>query len=535
MTFSIHCAFPAPLQNDWVIFSKDDDQNTFAPGLSLRVHRDGSVEMRVREHKYRPDVRMKTAAGVVTQGGEHHFTVSLGYEGAWFTVDGRQAELGFKNNLAWWGLDHRHNGVEEGGQAESTRVTNRSAIRLGRTGDQSTSADIVVTKFAVFYGGVVRTTRGQQTAGLTLADAQALAGAGGDALPDPRFSAVSRSPAAGADTIQAAIDAATPNGTVILSGTYKQTKDLVLKTGVRITTDTGSSATIILSGAKTKLMTAIPTSMPKVTGGGTLASGAQTYSATNSATNDGIFLVVDKTPIGELYNVAGVHNIAAKKSDLIPIRSKNGSSFTFTRAPYFKHNAATRLATCTYEPSAKDVAIDGNITIRKDGGEENTPTVQFNAIRRGRFNNITIEQISTKDVSVIGLQCKGCVELSFSGCTITNTSPQGVGANHGHFHPYAFKLDGCAHYDVFDHTGMCVDWNTGDNESDNADDEWGMPGGCGAGCAMGRKLRDVAQVHDGFDQQEIQYRHAHLQRDGLHRPALHQGRRLQLQRLRPQL
>ena len=79
MTFSIHCAFPATLQNDWVIFSKDDDENTFAPGLSLRVHRDGSVEMRVREHKYRPDVRMKTAAGVVTQGGEHHFTVSLGY------------------------------------------------------------------------------------------------------------------------------------------------------------------------------------------------------------------------------------------------------------------------------------------------------------------------------------------------------------------------------------------------------------------------------------------------------------------------
>ena len=262
---------------------------------------------------------------------------------------------------------------------------------------------------------------------------------------------------------------------MILGGTYKQTKDLVLKTGVRITTDTGSSATIILSGPTTKLMTAFPTSMPKVTGGGTLASGAQTYSATNSATNDDIFLVVDKTPIGELYNVAGVHNIAAKKSDLIPIRSNNGSSFTFTRAPYFKHNAATRLATCTYEPSAKDVAIDGNITIRKDGGKENTPTVQFNAIRRGRFNNITIEQISTTDVSVIGLQCKGCVELSFSGCTITNTSPQGVGGNHGHFHPYAFKLDGCAHYDVFDHTGMCVDWNTGDNESDNADDEWRMP------------------------------------------------------------
>ena len=76
----------------------------------------------------------------------------------------------------------------------STRVTNTSAIRLGRTGDQSTSADIVVTKFAVFYSGVARVTRGQQTAGFTLADAQSLAGASGSALVDPRFSAVSRSP-----------------------------------------------------------------------------------------------------------------------------------------------------------------------------------------------------------------------------------------------------------------------------------------------------------------------------------------------------
>ena len=115
VTFSIHCAFPAVLQNDWVIFSKADNAADLSSSVSLRVHANGSVELRVREHKYRPDVRMKTAAGVVTQGSQHHFTVSLGYAGAWFTVDGRQAELGFKNTLAWWGLDHRHNGVEEGG------------------------------------------------------------------------------------------------------------------------------------------------------------------------------------------------------------------------------------------------------------------------------------------------------------------------------------------------------------------------------------------------------------------------------------
>ena len=204
-TFSIHCAFPAALQNNWVIFSKDDNETDLLPGVSLRVHADGSVELRVREHKYRSDVRMKTAAGVVAVGTEHHFTVSLGYEGAWFTVDGRQAELGFKNTLAWWGLDHRHNGIEQTGGPTptnlSTRFTNTSAIRLGRTGDQATSADIVVTKFAVFHSGTTRTARGQITAGFTLAACQALAGASGAVLPDPRYNGTTQSPAAGTNKI----------------------------------------------------------------------------------------------------------------------------------------------------------------------------------------------------------------------------------------------------------------------------------------------------------------------------------------------
>ena len=410
---------------------------------------------------------MRTAAGVASQGSQHHFTVSLGYAGAWFTVDGRQAELGFKNPLAWWGLDHRHNGVEEGGTAVSTRVTNTSAIRLGRTGDQSTSADIVVTKFAVFYGGVARTTKDQQTAGLTLADAQALAGASGSALADPRFAAVSRSPVAGANTIQAAIDAATPNGTVFLSGSYTQTANLVLKSGVRLTANT--SATITFTGAAI-LTSAAPGSMPAITGGGTLAAGSQTYTATNAASNDAVFLVVDSTALGTLYQVDGVQNTAAKKSDMIPIRSRTSSVITFTRAPFFTHNSATRLATQFWEPTV-DVAIDGNITIRKNGGTENTQVALLNALRRARFNNITISQISTTLPNLLGCSVKGCTEFFFSGCTVSTTSPQGANPN---FHPYAFKIDGCSHYCIFDHTGFSSDWNCCDNESDNIDDEWGL-------------------------------------------------------------
>ena len=264
MTFSIHCAFPAVLQNDWVIFSKADNATDLSSGVSLRVHANGSVELCVREHKYRPDVRMRTAAGVVTQGSEHHFTVSLGYEGAWFTVDGRHGGAGLQEHAGVVGSRSSPQRRRGSRTAVSTRVTNTSAIRLGRTGDQSTSADIVVTKFAVFYGGVARTTKDQQALGLTLADAQALAGASGPVLPDPRFSAVSQSPVAGANTIQAAIDAATPNGTVILSGSYTQSVDLVLKKGVRLTTSGGATITFTNDA---KLTTAVPTAMPALTGG----------------------------------------------------------------------------------------------------------------------------------------------------------------------------------------------------------------------------------------------------------------------------
>jgi hypothetical protein len=466
-TFSIHCAFPAVLQNDWVIFSKADNATDLSSSVSLRVHANGSVELRVREHKYRPDVRMRTAAGVVTQGSEHHFTVSLGYAGAWFTVDGRQAELGFKNTLAWWGLDHRHNGVEEGGTAVSTRVTNTSAIRLGRTGDQSTSADIVVTKFAVFYGGVARTTKGQQTLGLTLADAQALAGASGPALPDPRFSAVSHSPAAGANTIQAAINAATPNGTVILSGNYTQSVDLVLKKGVRLTTS--GSATVTFTN-DAKLTSAVPTAMPALTGGGTLAAGAQTYAAANSLTDDAVFVVVDRTALGTLYQVQGVHNLAAKKSDMIPLRSRTASAVTFTRAPFFTYATGTRLATRGFEPTV-DIAIDGNITFTRNGGTEANTLLQLHALRRARFNGITVRQTTTTVEYLLACILYGCVEVAFNGCTVTTTSPQGADSSR---HPYAMKFAGCANYDVFAHTGHSNGWHALDNESDNVDDVWGL-------------------------------------------------------------
>ena len=449
----------------------------------------------MREHKYRPDVRMRTAAGVVTQGSQHHFTVSLGYEGAWFTVDGRMAELGFKNPLAWWSLDHRHNGVEEGGQAVSTRVTNTSAIRLGRTGDQSTSADIVVTKFAVFYSGVARVTRGQQTAGFTLADAQSLAGASGSALADPRFSAVSRSPAAGANTIQAAIDACTPNGTVFLSGSYTQTTNLLLKSGVRITTN--GTATVTFTGNAICTNTP-PSAMPALTGGGLLSAGASSYTVNNSLTNDGVFVVVDSTALGTLYQVSGVQNATAKKSDMIPIRSRTSTSITFTRAPFFTYPIGTRLATVGFTP-LKDVAIDGAITLRKNGGTSNTPVVQLNGIRRLRFNNITVEQISTTITGLLCVQVKGCVEYSFSGCNFSTSSPQDP--LDSAVHPYCCKNDGCAHYSIFNHTGFSADWNAGDNESDNIDDEWGLNSAVPAGIFGGQfgDWRKCTMTTPGFN------------------------------------
>ena len=138
-TVTAHVAFPVAPQDNWIIWSKAPttaEDTTLTANTSLRVHLDGSVELRVREHKYKPDVRMRTEPGIVTMGSEHTFTVSLGYEGAWFSVDGRMANFGFKNNLAWWGWDHRHNGVEMGGprnpRALRTSMTSGSAAASTR-------------------------------------------------------------------------------------------------------------------------------------------------------------------------------------------------------------------------------------------------------------------------------------------------------------------------------------------------------------------------------------------------------------------
>lgn len=465
VTFSIHCQFPSTLGNNWVIFSKSDNDSDFSPGVSLRVHKSGSVELRVREHKYRTDVSVSTPAGVVAEGSEHHFTVSLGHQGAWFTVDGRQGGGGFKSTLAWWGLDHRHNGIEEGKQAFSARVTNASSIRLGRTGDQTSSADIVVTKFAVFYAGITRTNFGQKTLGLDLADVQDLAGSSGEPWPEPRFSKISLSPAPGTDVIQAAINACTPNGTVNLSGAYRQASDLVLKKGVRIT----GNATIVFEGSA-KLTCAMPTAMPVLSGGGDLLSGAQSYKIDNTATKDGVFLVIDKTPMQSLFKVDGIHNEYVKKSDMIPISSRDSESITFSRAPFFTYKAANRLSTVWYAPTT-DVAIDGNIKIMRSGGTEANILATFHALRRARFQGVTIEQ-SGSTPNLLAAVFYGCVEVQLNGCRITTTSPQGSDTAR---HPYALKFAACANYDVFKHTGHSNDWHALDNEADNVDDTWNMP------------------------------------------------------------
>jgi hypothetical protein len=482
VTFSIHCAFPAALQDNWVIFSKANDFNSTAPGVVLQVMQDGSVELLVREHKLRSIVRMATMAGLVTQGSEHHFTVSLGYQGAWFTVDGRQAELGFKNHLAWWGLDHRWNGIEEtGGPAAanlSTRYTNTSAIRLGRSGEQTLSADIVVTKFAVFHSGMTRVARGQLTPGFTLAACQALAGASGAVLPDPKFGTLTQTAPAGLNQIQAAINAmnSAGGGTVILNGSYSQSVSLILRSRVRLTTT--SSATITLTGAA-QVTTPIPSAMPGLASVA-LAPGQLTYAASNTLSNDAIFVVCSNNtvPMGSLWGVpsSNVQNINFLKSEMIPIRSRTAGLITFTRGPHFNFPTAVRFATRAYEPTV-DIAIDGNITINKTETRVASPPVAapvaIDGVRRARFNGLTmtLDPGSAAVVSVIGMYVNGSTEVRFNGCNFTDNVKQGADST---FHPYGLKFTGSSHYDVFAHTGHSDDWHAIDNEGGNPDDDWGI-------------------------------------------------------------
>ena len=333
----------------------------------------------------------------------------------------------------------------------------------------------MVTKFAVFYGGVARTTRGQVTAGFTLAACQALAGASGSALADPRFTAVSRSPLAGTNTIQAAIDACNSGGggTVTLSGSYIQTANLVLKSRVRITTS--DSATITLTGAATQVITTPPAAMPTLSNANALNAGAQSYTVNNGLTDDSIFLAVHNTALGTLYQVTGVQNTSAKKTDLIPIRTRTASSITFARAPFFTYAASAALAMRGYTPTV-DLAIDGNITITKNGGTSNTSVVFLRAVRRARFNNITIQQATTNpgtDIDLLGVVITGSTEFMFNGCTVTTNSSDGDPTSIA-THPYAFKASASSHYDLFNHTGHSRGWHAIDNESDNPHANWGV-------------------------------------------------------------
>ena len=113
----------------------------------------------------------------------------------------------------------------------------------------------------------------------------------------------------------------------------------------------------------------------------------------NSLTDDGVFVVVDSTALGTLYQVRSAE-LAAKKSDMIPIRSRTVSAVTFTRAPFFTYPTGTRLATRGFEPTV-DVAIDGNITFTKNGGTEVNILVGNGGLRRARFNGITVRQTTT--------------------------------------------------------------------------------------------------------------------------------------------
>jgi hypothetical protein len=485
-TFSIHCAFPAALQNNWVLFSKDNDETSVSPGVSLRVHANGQVELRVREHKYRAEVRMRSPVGIVTQGSEHHFTVSLGYAGAWFTVDGRQVELGFKNNLAWWGLDHRASGIEEAGStATSVRTRNQSAIRLGRTGDQSTSADIVVTKFAVFHSGTTRIAQTQITPGFTLAACQALAGASGAVLEDPRYgtsASPDATPAPGTNTLSTAMAAASPGQCIRINGSYTQSVNLVLKSGVRLFSTTG--ATITLTGTTTKVTTAFPTTMAAITGVADVAVGSNTISGAVpgsilNANQEAALLICENEPIGSLYGVpaTNIENPASKRNDWIPIRTRTASGLTLARGTYFNHPTTGRNGNPLGVNLSYDIQVDGPITIQKNvaATPHTDPVVYIHGVRRCQFRNVTVlQQVATPSTGggIIAFKFLGCVEVQTSGCTVNNSSNLFALDRL----PYSHQYHGCAHYDVFDCDLIGAGWHGLDNEVRNFLAIWGLGG-----------------------------------------------------------
>ena len=104
-----------------------------------------------------------------------------------------------------------------------------------------------MTKFAVFYAGTTRVAKNQITAGFTLAACQALAGASGAALVDPRFTVLAspQSPQrARTRSKPPSIRAPRANGgTVVLSGKYTQSANLMLSSRVRLRSTAAATIT----------------------------------------------------------------------------------------------------------------------------------------------------------------------------------------------------------------------------------------------------------------------------------------------------
>ena len=85
------------------------------------------------------------------------------------------------------------------------------------------------------------------------------------------------------------------------------------------------------------------------------------------------------------------------------------------RAPYFTSiPTATRAMTVGYNPTI-DIAIDGAITLRKNGGTTLKPLLHIPALA-GRAINITVEQISTTVDDLLTMECAGSAEVTLNDC-----------------------------------------------------------------------------------------------------------------------
>lgn len=433
------------LADNTALFSKCDNTDDFALGWYAEAMANGAVRCHFVSHRFN-DLVIDAPAGTITQGVEFSIWMGLGYQGAWAAINGQMLWSGYKCPLHWYGDDHRVRDIAAAGRNHGgSRKVNTSAVRIGKIGAAGARGDITVRHFALFY----RATKASQ---MTLADAQAIAGASGAALPHPIWGASLSNVANGASaaTVQSAIDARSTagGGTVRLAATGAYTWSSAVTVKGNVLLDLNGS-TVTMSGASlfvgaTASISAISDNGGDVAAGGTSITGSNIAAA--CSVGDSLALIQSQFISAFSYNGSDTNE---RVSEIVEVKSISGTTVNFKHPVVFPYSSANRSAFRTatgdaslfrWTPPRNMGVINGTVT--KSGDQ---PLIMNNGTNV-LLADLNVRQTSTATANYNATRLRQTINLwSPRGLTFRNMATE-LG---GSWHVYTFVVAGYARGCVF--------------------------------------------------------------------------------------